>query len=68
MVTTKILVFWGYFNNEFCLGIKVHFLRGVAPLTEKMVLLRQQNQGQQIIFFLFLQPNILLQQPNVLLK
>ena len=30
-----------------------------------MVLLRQQNQGQQINFLL-LQPKILLQQPNVL--
>ena len=34
--------------------------------TEKMVLLRQQNQGQQIKFLL-LQPKILPQQPNVLL-
>jgi len=34
--------------------------------TEKMVLLRQQNLEQQINFLL-LQPKILLQQPNVLL-
>ena len=34
--------------------------------TEKKVLLRQQNKGQQIIFLL-LQPKLLLQQPNVLL-
>jgi len=34
--------------------------------TEKMVLLRQQNWGQQIKILL-LKPNILLQQPNVLL-
>jgi len=34
--------------------------------TEKMVLLRQQNWGQQIKFLL-LQPKISLQQPNVLL-
>ena len=34
--------------------------------TEKMVLQRQQNQGQQINFLL-LQPKNLLQQPNVLL-
>ena len=33
---------------------------------KEMVLLRQQNSGQQT-FFLFLQPKILLQQPNVLL-
>jgi len=33
---------------------------------EKMVLLRQQNRGQQIKFLL-LQPKILLHQPNVLL-
>jgi len=33
---------------------------------KKMVLLRQQNQGQQMNFLL-LQPKILLQQPNVLL-
>jgi len=36
------------------------------PDTEKMVLLRQQNDGQQITFLL-LQPKILLQQPNILL-
>jgi len=35
-------------------------------ITEKMVLLRQQNLGQQIKILL-LQPKILLQQPNVLL-
>ena len=34
--------------------------------TEKMVLLQQQNSGQQIKFLLP-QPKILLQQPNVLL-
>ena len=33
---------------------------------KKMVLLRQQNLGQQL-HFLMLQPKILLQQPNVLL-
>jgi len=33
---------------------------------EKIVLLQQRNQGQQIIFLL-LQPKILLQQPNILL-
>ena len=42
------------------------FMCDIESSTEKMVLLRQQNKGQQSNFLL-LQLKILLQQPNVLL-
>jgi len=45
----------------------LHFsIKAFKRHTEKTVLLRQQNEGQQMNFLL-LQPKILLQQSNVLL-
>jgi len=46
--------------------VKIPAVFRTSSITEKMVLLRQQNLGQQIKILL-LQPKILLQQPNVLL-